>query len=540
MTRTNTPNSTALAASAKTASQHLKAGRIAEAEAMYRQLLAAEPEHHEALFNMATILCQQKKYDEAIACCRKVIDKTPDMVMAHNNLGNIYFEQKDLVNALASYRHALELGGRNVELYNNVGNVLKEQGEFDEALANYNKALKLQPRSAAVISNIGEIYRSLNRFDDAIAQYRKALAIESKFAQAQWNLSMSLFTLGDYKAGFPWYEKRFDADRKDEFAALAAMAQQFSAKPRWQGENLQDKTLLIWAEQGLGDSVMMMRYLSLLREKGAGAVVVYCERELVKLMLTKTSLVIDNQTPVRAELFDVHCPMMSLPYAFGTTLETIPQRVPYLQVPAAMTEKWSKQLSKFNGLKVGLAWAGNQDMKKDHLRSIALERLAPLMALPGVQFVSLQKGEASRQLKDTNWRVLDWMDACEDLMDTAALIESLDVVISVDSVVAHLAGALGKPVWLLNRFESEWRWMMERVDSPWYPRMRIFRQAARHDWDGVIEAVKVELGKLLPAGTGGAAAMQEPDWRKQAAKADQALNIGEKTGFFGKLFARKA
>ena len=507
---------------------------MAEAETIYRQLLADEPGHQEALFSMAMILCQQKKYDEAIACCRKVIEQTPDMVMAHNNLGNIYFEQKDLDKALASYRHALGLGGRNVELYNNVGNVQKEQGEFDEALANYSKALKLQPRNAAVINNIGEIYRSQNRFGEAIAQYRKALAIDAKFAQAQWNLSMALFTLGDYKTGFPGYEKRFDAGH--EFAPLATMAQMFSSKPRWKGEDLQDKTLLIWTEQDPGDSVMMMRYLPLLREKGAGTVVIYCGRELVKLMLTKTSLVIDNQTPIRAELFDVHCPIMSLPYAFGTVLETIPQHVPYLQASAAMTEKWGKQLKQFKGLKVGLAWADGKDMKPNHLRGIALQRLAPLMSLHGVQFVSLQKGEASQQLRAADWRVLDWMDACEDLMDTVALIENLDLVISVDSAIAHLAGALGKPVWLLNRFESEWRWMMEKSDSPWYPSMRIFRQPARQDWGSVIGMVKSELEKLVPATTN---PMNEQDWRKQAAKADQAFNIGEKTGFFTKLFGKK-
>jgi tetratricopeptide (TPR) repeat protein len=514
----------------------MKAGRMAEAEAIYRQLLIDEPQHQEALFNMGMILCQQKKYDEAITCCRKVIEQAPDMVMAHNNLGNIYFEQRDLPNALASYRHALELGGRNVELYNNLGNVQRELGEFEEALLNYNKALKLQPRSAAVICNIGEIYRSQNRFDDAIAQYRKALAIDPKFAQAQWNLSMTLFTLGEYAAGFPWYESRFSPDRKDEFASLSLLAQQFANKPRWKGEDLQDKTLLIWTEQGLGDSLMMMRYLPLLKAKGAAAVVVYCGCELVKLMLTKTSLVVDNKTPMQSDLFDVHCPIMSLPYAFGTTLETIPSNIPYLDAPAALTEKWSKQLSKFGGLKVGLAWAGNKDMKKDHLRSIALERLAPLMSLQGVQFVSLQKGEASQQLKEGGWRVLDWMDASGDLMDTAALIENLDLIISVDSAIAHLAGALGKPVWLLNRFESEWRWMMEREDSPWYPSMRIFRQPARHDWDGVIDVVRGELAKLIPAQ---AAVMSEQDWKKQVEKANQAFGIGEKAGLFSKLFGKK-
>lgn len=516
----------------------MKAGRLSEAEAIYRQLLEEQPEHHEALFNMAVILSHQKKYDEALACCRKVIALTPNMAVAHNNLGNIYLEKKDFANALATFRHGLTLCKGSVELHNNLANVLKELGEFDEALENYQKALKLQPRNAVVLSNMGEIYRSLNRLDEALAHYRKAIAIDPDFGQAQWNLSMTQFTLGDYAAGFPWYEKRFDPDRKEEFASLWPLAMKFVGKPRWKGEDLQGKTLAIWTEQGLGDSLMMMRYLPLLSQKGAGAVIVYCGPELVKLMLTRTGLVVDNRTEMRLDSFDVHCPIMSLPYAFGTTLETIPRNTPYLEAPAALAEKWGRQLAQFDGLKIGLAWAGNKEMKKDHLRSIALERLAPLMALRGVQFVSLQKGEAARQLKQTDWQVLDWMEACHDLMETAALIDRLDLVISVDSAIAHLAGALGKPVWLLNRFESEWRWMMERADSPWYPSMRIFRQPARHDWDSVIEAVTSELEKLIPLQSREAAGMSKQHWEKQAAKTNQALHIGKRKGFFSGLFGK--
>ncbi|MBV8634553.1 MAG: hypothetical protein JO002_08700, partial [Burkholderiaceae bacterium] len=239
------------------------------------------------------------------------------------------------------------------------------------------------------------------------------------------------------------------------------------------------------------------RYLPLLKARGAAAVIVYSHRVLVKILLTMTSMVVDADHGVSVDAFDCHCSMLSLPYLFKTTVDTIPAEVPYLRLPPKAGERWAKALASRPGLKVGLTWAGSRHTARDRLRSVPLQEFAPLMAVPGVQFVVLQKDDESReQMRALDWPMIDWMDECDDLLDTAALVDQLDLVISVDTVIVHMAGALGKPVWLLNRYESEWRWLTEGETSPWYPSMRIFRQAAMHDWHSVIAGVAKELCKL--------------------------------------------
>ena len=449
------------------ASQLLQQGRLEEAAGLFAAVLKGQPNHHEGLFKMALTLNLQGKLDEARGYYQRVLALTPNMVEAHNNIGNI----------------------------------LKDQGKFEAALASYTKAAALQPRNASVLSNRGDILRRLNRFDEAIRVLRAALAIKPDLTEASYNLSLAMFMLGDLAGGLPLYEKRLDVDRNPQYAAsgVGATLAKLAGVKRWQGEPLQGKSLLVWTEQGIGDSLMMLRYLPLLKEKGAGMVMVYCGPELMGVFRDQADLVISNRTPLPARGVDLHSPIMSLPYAFRTTLDSIPNRVPYLAAPAAARNQWAARLRPYPGLKVGLAWAGNRALKSDHLRSMALERYAPLMTVPGVHFFSLQKGEPSLELQSTGLPIQDWMHDCVDIGDTAALIDNLDLVISVDTAVAHLTGALGKPIWLLNRFESEWRWMMERADSPWYPSMRIFRQPAVHDWAGVIARVRAALAE--PAGS---------------------------------------
>jgi hypothetical protein len=287
---------------------------------------------------------------------------------------------------------------------------------------------------------------------------------------------------------------------------------------------LKGQTLLVWTEQGAGDNFMMMRYLPLLKQKGVGSIIVYCEPSLVKIMLAMTSMIVGKQLGLSKDTFDLQCSTMSLPYLFGTRVESIPASTPYLNLPPAAGRKWGEQLKKFPGLKVGIAWAGSKTMARDRFRSVALELFAPLMAVQGVQFVSLQKDGVAHDLAARDWRILDWMDACEDWCDTAALIASLDLVISVDTGIVHLAGALGKPVWLLNRFESEWRWMIDRKDSPWYPSMRIFRQPEIRDWASVMESVAAELGTL--ASTRTVETIGGPEWEKAAHSSRRSLGIG--------------
>lgn len=260
------------------------------------------------------------------------------------------------------------------------------------------------------------------------------------------------------------------------------------AIPRWRGEPLHGRSLLIWTEQGLGDSLMTMRYLPRLKQLGTARLAVCCEEPLVRIMramLEVDQVFADTGVIGTEPRFDLQCPMMSLPLRMATRIETIPREVPYVRVTPELQQRWSARVAALPGLRVGLVWAGGRKTTADPLRSVALAAFAPVLATPGCTFVSLQKGDAAAQLQPDARGIRDFMDLCGDLMDTAALVANLDLVISVDTSIAHLAGALGKPVWLLNRMGSEWRWLLDRDDSPWYPTMTIFRQE-RRDWDAVM------------------------------------------------------
>lgn len=510
-----TPN-----ALAQSAARNLRAGHDKEAELIYRKIIESDPVHREALFNLAQLLKPQHAA-EADIIERRFLDLGPAASDVHVRMGRFLHIQGKYAEALSNYQKAIALGDRSPELYRSIGDSHLDFGNPAEALASYEKVLQSWPGDAITRALMAEAYYSLRRYDEAISYARMALAIEPTLNFSQRTLAWSLLLLGNYEAGLLAYENRnsFVVREQLDEAGILQVVESLSDKARWQGENLSGKTLLVWAEQGMGDNVMMMRYLPLLKQKGAGSVIVYCHPTFVKTMLAVNPLVLSTEYRVSKDSFDLHCSMLSLPYLFGTRVETIPANVPYLPLAAEAGEKWHKKLKKYSGLKVGIVWAGGKKMEKDKLRSISLESFAPMLAIPGVQFFSLQKGEAEAQLKTVNNRIVDWMDACEDYLDTAALIDNLDLVISVDTAVVHLAGALGKPVWLLNRYESEWRWMADRQDSPWYPTLRIFRQPALNDWGSVMQTVAVELGQLAE------------QHAAQAGRGDQSV----KEGAWGKL-----
>jgi hypothetical protein len=269
----------------------------------------------------------------------------------------------------------------------------------------------------------------------------------------------------------------------------------FGIERYWRGSNLAGKTLLVITEQGLGDSLMLMRYFHLIKEaKSATKLHVCCDAPLARLVRNMPS--VDEVTIKPASLnsnsFDSFCASMSLPYLFKTRLQDIPS-APYLGVPEYERIVWAKRLSSLPGVKVGIAWAGNPKLDTDARRSIPLQQFDPLIALPGITWISLQKGASPPHPKDVGWPMLDWMDECHDLLDTGALMANLDLIITVDTAVVHLAGSLGRPTWLLNRYDTEWRWLLEREDSPWYASVRIFRQPKAGDWTSVISRMKDEL-----------------------------------------------
>jgi len=534
------------------AAQHFEAGRLAEAETACREALQAEPENPHALHLLGLVAFKLGNSELALKSLQEAIRLDPLNAFLHNNLGETYRGLNRLedaencyVKALAlrpdyseananlglvlhasekiersargyvnlgialeaagrvadaerSYRRALESEPDNPGAHLGIGHVLERAGQLAEAEQSARKALALKPDWAEAHHNLGGVLLRLCRLEESERCYRRALEIKPDLVISTFCYSLLLLLRGDYGAGLPLYERRFEGTEPRTVAAYRPLIEQLEATPRWRGEAIPDKTLLLWTEQGLGDSLMAMRYLPLLKQRGIGRLLLYCEPALVRSFRTfpQVDEIVAKDRPLPAGSFDCHCPIMSLPLLFETRLETIPADVPYLRVPAELKSEWAGRLAAIRRPRVGLCWAGNRLLPSDALRSIPLERFAPLFDLEGVKFVSLQKDRGGDQPAMTRRRMLDWMDDCGDLIDTAALIEQLDLVISVDTAVAHLAGALGKPVWLLNRFESEWRWLLEREDSPWYPTMRIFRQRSVGDWDEVIARLAAELRAL--------------------------------------------
>jgi len=439
--------------------QQHSAGQLDESERLFQHVLAADPRHRDSLHMLGLIAFQTGRTERGAELLRRAIALDPAEATAHSNLGNMLLQDGKIGEAVACYRRAISLRPDFPSALNNLGNALKARKEFVAAIASYDKALALAP-------------------NDAEVRYNRALA---------------LLASGDLEAGWEAHEERFNTPQ------LRAARRDFTQK-QWRGEAGEGRTLLIHAEQGLGDTLQFCRYAPLAAAHG-WRVIVEAPQTLVRLLGTLEGvreIVAHGQALPN---FDLHCPMMSLPLALGSTLESIPGATPYLHADAAATAAWRARLEGA-GLRVGLVWAGNPRRgiiplaAIDRRRSVAPELLTPLFAVPGVRFVSLQKdGPALPAVAP----VVDYMNEMEDFADTAALVANLDLVISVDTSVAHLAGALGKPVWLLDRYDGCWRWLALRRDSPWYPGMRIYRQATPGDWGHVVGEIAGELKKEASA-----------------------------------------
>ena len=509
------------------ASQHCRAGRFAQAERIGRDVLALDPDNADAwhllgviahqigeigaaadligqalriqpsnpglLNDLGNALADLGRLEEAERSYIDALALDPGYAPAHYNLGTALQALGRLEEAERSYRQASLLKPDYCEAHNNLGNLLKDSGRLDEAESSYRSALALSPGFADAHNNLGIVLQMLGKRDEAERSYRRALELAAADPRIGMNHAILALLRGDYERGLQHYESRFLGANAKTVAGFRQMLGRLDGIQWWRGE--EGGCLLIWTEQGFGDSIMMLRYLPQLKQRGAGRVTVYCEPELVRMICALPGVdgVISKEHALAPGGFDRHCPAMSLPLRFGTRLDTIPRTVPYLHVPAESSRSWADRLARIDRPRVGLVWAGGAILAEDQRRSIGLDQFARLLQVPGASFVSLQKGAARAQLRQLGQGIVDRMDDCADFLDTAALVTNLDLVISVDTAVAHLAGALGKPVWLLNRFESEWRWLLDRDDSPWYPTMRIFRQTRRGDWDEVIERVAAAL-----------------------------------------------
>ncbi len=465
---------------------HLLRDRKQPAEALTSldQALALTPDNAETHAGRALVLLDLKRFDGAFIACDHALALKPDYVEAIVTRGNIFHEIRAYDEAMKQYDRALEMRPNFAQAYGNRANTLVELNRPAEALADYDRALAIKSYASAFV-NRGLALSYLDRPQEAFDSFDRAIALEPDLAEAHWNKALLHLSVGDFAQGWRGYEWRWRR-------ATELRPRDFT-QPQWSGEDLNGKTILLHAEQGFGDSIQFIRYLPLVRAK-AERVILELPDGLLSLVGELSEGVTTLSRGAALPSFDVHCPMMSLPLAFNTTISTIPTSVPYLRAPAGRIDAWRARLPPRTMPRVGLVWSGRADHRNDHNRSIALSRIQSLLAIPDVEFISLQKEYRDSDLAAlASAPVMRLDSALNDFADTAAVISELDLVIAVDTATAHLAGALGKPLWLLLSYIQDWRWMRGRVDSPWYPTARLFHQPEIGDWDTVIARVAQEL-----------------------------------------------
>lgn len=494
------------------------AGRLPEAEQGYRQILAAAPLHADTLHMLGVLALQTGHPDPALSYIERAIAQSPSAAIYHVNRANALLALGRAAEAEAACRHALRLKRNSAEaqqtlghalsdmgqperaaeayrealrlnqalpdLHNNLGLALHEASRLEEAVDALRNALRRSPQDVGAASNLAGVLKDIGQLDEAESLYRDLLRRNPDDALAHYNLGLMLLVAGRYEEAWPEWEWRFRAD--------PALAQRFT-RPLWTGGPLAGRTLLVHAEQGIGDMVQFCRYVPLLPRDGR--VVLEVHKPLTGLLrqLDGVAEVVAIGDPLPAH--DLRCPMMSLPLALGLRRATdIPSTVPYLRADPARVAAWRARVADLPGRRVGVVWAGNPErMRMDRRRSVTVAALAPLAAVPGVSLVSLQKGPAAGQLPPG--MMADWTGDLDDFTATAALIETLDLVIGVDTAVLHVAGALGKPAWLLNRYDTCWRWELGCTDSRWYPTLRQFRQTVPGVWDDVVARVCAALAQ---------------------------------------------
>jgi tetratricopeptide (TPR) repeat protein len=467
-------------------------GQLDAAQLAFERALQITPDDADALFNLGNVLTGRGETQKAVDQYLKAVAKAPHFAVAYNNLGVALAKLGRLDLAEECYRRVLTLQPRNAAAYNNYGHLLARRDELEAAMQLLNTALALAPHHVDAHVNLGNVLLEQGRPQAAHQSFERALALNPAHEAAHWNDGLALLVAGDLPNGFRQWRWQVPASKR-------------FAVPEWRGEELRGATILIHAEQGFGDTIQFARFLPLVARRG-GRIVLEAPSALHRLLVgidgVERVLAIGDPLPN----FAWHAPLLSLPVAFGTEVSTVPAAVAYLRADPLTVEEWRRRLARPE-LKVGLVWAGRPEHERDRHRSLPLAQLAPLAAVDGVSFFALQKGtavgEAAHAPQSLEIEILDPL--LGDFADTAAAIMALDLVISVDTSVAHLAGALGKPVWLLLPFVPDWRWLETRRDSPWYPTARLFRQTEWRRWESVVEAVTEAL-RAFAVGVGEAPA----------------------------------
>lgn len=500
-------------------------GQLDEPEAVYREILQSEPRHFDALRMLATVeaerkhsvvavelfdqalrinpdharslnhrgnaLLDLKRHDEALSSYDHALRIEPDYAEALYNRGNALLDMKRPADALASYDRALAIDPDYVDVLYNRGSALRDLARYEESLASYDRALAVKPDHAEALCNRGNTLLELNRHEEALQSYDRALAITPDSADVHMNRAIAWLTLGDFRRGWPEHEWRW------RYAGLSLPEM---AKPQWAGEPLTGRTILLHWEQGLGDTIHFVRYARLLQRQGA-RVVVYCQAPLKRLLQRCEGIdeLVAHGEPLPD--FDVWTPMLSMHGLLPMDEESIPGECGYVTADPALVAHWKQRLAEFPGFRIAIAWQGNRGHQGDRHRSIPLKFFGQLAKVPRVRLISLQTDAGTEQPAelDGSFEVIRFPDLDTTngpFMDTAAILRNVDLTICCDTSVLHLAGALGVPVWLAQMYSSDWRWLLDREDSRWYPSLRLFRQKSLGDWDEVFQRMARAVGAI--------------------------------------------
>lgn len=461
---------------------HLELGHTEKALSDYECALTLNPNYANALQKSAKIFADMQRYEEALVRNDRALALESNSVDAWLRSGNVLIHLKRPRDALASYDKALALDPNNMDALINRSAALEGLGRPQEALVDLGRVLATQPDNPGALNNMGTILKSLGRIDEACAAYQRSLAIAPNDAETRTNYAMALFLRGDLSGGWREYEVRWQ--KKANIGKYPPIT-----FPTWKGEPLDGRSIIVFAEQGLGDIVQFSRYLPLLQQRGASVTFLVTRRMHAILGASFPGVALSSEvTDVAKQPFDFQIAMMSLPLRFDTRLDSVPLTVPYLKPDSERVRRWRERVGT-HGFRVGVCWQGNPDVAIDFGRSIPLSAFAPLAAVPGVRLISLQKNAGSEQIEGCDFDIgtlgANFDSGSDAFVDTLAVMENLDLVISPDTSIAHVAGALGRPSWVALKFAPDWRWMMEGHETPWYPSMRLFRQTQAGDWQGV-------------------------------------------------------
>jgi Tfp pilus assembly protein PilF len=485
-------------------------GKFAESETYWREALRLQPDDIDVLNELGLAIWRQGRAAEAEPIYRRACPIKPDDFRILTNLGLAIYDQGRIEEAGEYYRRAIELQPDAFDALLNLGLVLSDQGKFVEAKDYLDAAHKLQPNSAPVFQNFGINLGRQGRWNEAIEKYEQGLRLEHDFPRLHLNLAYALLCLGDYERGWPEHEWRLKWRDYPGFRVN---------RPYWNGDDFQGRTILLHAEQGMGDTLQFIRFAPLVKARG-GLVLVCCHSRLLRLVARCHGVDLAFDTSTRTPECDLHASLMSLPAILGTTVATLPNRVPYLAIDPVLVEHWRVELARLIGMEtnargetpsrsgngrsarpflIGIAWQGSPAHRADRWRSFPLAQFAPLAELPGVRLINLQTDHGLDQLAPLAGRLpITELTGrrVRDFTETAAIMTHLDLVITADTAVAHLAGGLGVPVWVALCSVGEWRWLDGREDSPWYPTMRLFRQTTFGDWNGVFRRITEALKEV--------------------------------------------